>query len=403
MSSDLHNDAVYNSNNKDSEEISYILAPENIDSSKFLHLFNENFEVSLESLISYNEIYKIFNFTDDNKKDDFKDLVNKTEFLKLIVKENKEYIKLVINENFTMFSLLNIPVYCNKYELLDQLKIVKNNILNKKINRFYKKSLYWIITTEDLETAKELQIFLKKATVKDKDNVNIEVKYDISKSNDIIKSIKNKLSLISYNKDANNLKKPVKTYNINDANNQKLSWRKKSNDTNEVSYNNNNSNNHKNSGMFQRSSNANSSLINNFSNKIRDRYHSDGQKFDSSFKPTPRFQEIEIDLSKIYYSLKIKHKYNNGDILLYYDKFRINKAFEKPFEFQNFIEEICSKNKRKEFNFLKRERRMTYSIPLTYKNSKFDDVKLNLDAPSYNIPSSNPLSGGVLTDIQINK
>ena len=93
---------------------------------------------------------------------------------------------------------------------------------------------------------------------------------------------------------------------------------------------------------------------------------------------------------------------------IFYDKFRINKLFDTIPKFDNFKEDVCSKVNRKDFNFLKRERSMTYSAPFSFKNStilnKFDEVKLNLDAPVFKLPNQNPLTGGgVLSGIQLNK
>ena len=397
-------------NNSKQTQLSSVLAPENIDSSKILTYFNENLEASLNDIANSPELSKILENNNSDKKEELSKLINSLNFLS-INKDNSDEVKLVVNENLTLFSLLNLPFSINQKTLLEQLPLLKENYENGKIQRIYKKSLFWVIITEDEELIPKIEEYLKSSTIKLKDEEPLSIKYDITKSSEILKQIKKQISTNSYNKEINDLKKTNNNNNdYSSVSSQKLSWRKKSNDTTEVTNNNNNigrfnnSNSNRNSGVFHRASNNNISS-NNFSNNknVRDRYHSDGQQHGSTFKPKSKYEEIEIDLSKINYSLKLKHKYTNGDILLFYDKFRINKDFEEEPKLENFVEEICNKTKKKEFNFLKRERSMTYSIPVTYKNSKYDDVKLNLDAPSFNIPNSNPLSGGKLSGIQLNK
>jgi hypothetical protein len=359
------------------EQLMLILAPENVESTKLWNYLNENLEAYLADLLSINEISKI---TTD--KETLINLLTKLPYIEYS-KDKENSVKIIINSELSIFSLVNLPFTITEDNLKDNISILKEN--SQSIDRLYKKSIFWNIATENLEVATKLEDYLKTAEIKVANNSH-KVVYERTNGDDIRKNILKQISNHTYNKESCGLqKKGVQPNNdYNSANSQKLSWRKKSNDTTEQMGRIGGK-----ASTFQRGG------------VIRDRYNSDGQQH--AFKPKPKYEEIEIDLSKINYSLKLKHKFTNGDLLLYYDKFRINKIFDVQPKFENFIEEICSTTKRKEFNFLKRERSLTYSLPVTYRNSKFDDIKLNLDAPSFKLPTQNPISAGKLGNIQINK
>lgn len=365
-------------------QLSIILSPENLDSTKAYTLFNGNLEANIADLLTITEISKI-------EPDIFKlnELLINISFLTVDV----DVIRLSIHEDLNVFSIVNLPHSFNTKSLYELIPLLKEK--ETSVRRIYKKSLFWIIVTESKEFSLELSSVLNNLEFNESE-MKVKVKFDHQSSDQIKTQL---LKLLNHNhKESNGVKKEHNDYtSVNSS--QKLSWRKKSNDTNEPNnFMKKDNYKGKDSCQFNRSSNANPPT-----NIVRDRYNSDGQKL-SAFKPVKRYDEIEIDLSKINYSLKIKHKYSNGDLLLYYDKFRINKVFESMPKFDNLIEEICSKEKRKEFNFLKRERSLTFSVPLAYKNStKKDEVKLNLDAPSFKLPEKNPLSGGKLSGIKLNK
>lgn len=349
------------------QKLMLYFAPENIESSKICSFFNDNLELSLTELLSNPEISKITN--------DKENLVKCLEKLSYTHVSDKDSVKLNISSEFNVFSLVNLPLNVNEEKLQQAIPLLKE----KAYLRFYKKSIFWIIILDKADDANKLEEQLKNASIEE-----TKILFERTTTEDIKKRITKQVNNNNYNKDSCGLKKSDNKSNNNDyasVSSHKMSWRKKSNDTTEQM--------------------AKGKPVSNFAKGVRERYHSDGQQ--SGFKPKPRFEEIEIDLSKINYSLKLKHKYTNRDLLLYYDKFRINKIFEEKPKFEVFIDEICSSVKRKEFNFLKRERSMTYSIPVQYKNSKYDDIKLNLDAPSYKIPSKNPITAGNFSNIQINK
>lgn len=358
--------------NEKFNQLAQILYPENLDSSKAYSIFNEKLECKLIDFLTLPEIGKI-----DKSEQIIKDFLNQIPFLTI---EN-DTISYKLHPELNIFSLINLPFNFTKEKVVELIKFLTEH--QKEIIRFYKKSLFWIIVLESnsLSDSFESQLKnLKFSETNKEGSTLVNIKFERQSS----EKVKSELIKLVTHHTYGNLKKEGDYKSMNSG--QKMSWRKKSNDTNEQQF-------------FKGKDSVNFSRGGNIQSNIRDRYHSDGTK--PAFKPNKKFDEIEIDLSKINYSLKIKHKYSNADLLLYYDKFRINKIFETIPKFENFIEEICSKQKRKEFTFLKRERSLTFSNKIDSKVNQ-DEIKLNLDAPVFKLPDKNPLSGK-LTGIKINK
>lgn len=351
-----------------------IFAPESIDSTKIISFFNDKLEAILNDVIDNIDWGK--KYINLNEKMDLLNSLNIFTFPK------DNIIKYNISSNISVFSLINIPINWK----IEDLKIKFNSLskFENKIERIYKKTLFWNIVSFDetfvFEFEKELNF------QKFSEMCNEKIKFDKLTYKEIYSNLQKQINQSNYLKDSDIL---LKNISLDNHSSNKLSWRKKSTDTNEdLKFL---KNNNKISTNFQRSIGM-----------MRDRYNTDGYQTSFKTKFPKRKEEIEIDLSKIHYSLKIKNKYSNADILLLYDKFRINKLFDFPPKFINFIDEICSKEKRKEFNFLKRERSLTLSMPISYRNNKYDEIKLNLDAPAFKLPNQNPLSFGKLNDT-INK
>ena len=388
-----------------------ILSPESIDSNRIASCFNENFEANLVELSNTSDVIKQV-----QSKEKFSEYLKQLGIVEFLEKDEK--LKLILNENLVVLVLMNIPLKWTNKDFNEKLKSFGEN--SEKILRLYKKSMFWYIALEDQNVVAKVEQELNSQILE-----NDKIKYDKMQVTDIKKKLVKIINHQNYAKETNELKSNHNCNNSNADSTSKLSWRKKSNDTEDFKRgskcgsisNVNNSNyedprkqSYKNSGVFTRS---NFGTGNFQQGGIRDRYNSDGQNLFTrqsiqNKNAYRKHDEIEINLSKIHYSLKITHKYTNGDILLFYDKYRINKVFETIPNFENFKDDVCSKVNRKEFNFLKRERSLTYSAPYSFRNSntlnKFDEVKLNLDAPSFKLPNQNPLTGGgVLSGIQLNK
>ncbi|MFO0515363.1 MAG: hypothetical protein ACK5YA_00770 [bacterium] len=353
-----------------------LLSPEVLDSPKIIACFNEKLEANVTDLLSTVEISKLFN----GNKQKFIEIIKELDFFTL---NEDSTLKLLINEEIHVISIINTPHTWKSEEIV--LNILGND--SEKVKRFYKKSMFWYIVTD---SKTDIESIVSGFSGKNfEDVIDGKIKFEIMSHQEIHKNLFKQVSSNTYCKETSGLKS---NHNSNHDASSKLSWRKKSNDTTEDFKRG--SNMAKNSGTFQRSGIT--------TGVVRDRYNSDGQQ--NVFRPNQgykRSDEIEIDLSKIHYSLKIKHKYSNADVLLLYDKYRINKIFDNPPNFENFIEDVCAQTKRKEFNFLKRERSMTYSSNDNYKS--IQEVKLNLDAPAFKLPNQNPLSTGKLSNIQLNK
>jgi len=367
-----------------------ILAPENLESNKVVSTFNEQLQANVNDLLLVEEINKIA-----NNKETLLSLLKQLNFIEC----NEDKVKIKINDNMNLISLVNVPLSWEKNEIKTKFESLKGN--ESKIIRLYKKSLFWHLIVEDIELANKIEAELNSGNVKDEEGNKI--KFEKTTSVDISKRINKQISNHAYSKEVSDLKSNnlgVEKSNVEAG--SKLSWRKKSNDTSEEVRKGSritSNYNAKQSGNFQRSSQLNTN--NTGGGFFRERYNSDGQQNFYRSKLNKK-EEIEIDLGKIHYSLKITNKYTNADLLLFYDKFRIQGVFNDPPKFEVFVDEICAKEKRKEFNFLKRERSLTFSVPISFKSNKFDEIKLNLNAPEYKVPAQNPLSGK-LSGIQLNK
>lgn len=345
------------------------LAPEVLDSVKISACFNEHLEASITDILSTHEFSKL----SEKDKEDFSSYLSQLTFISF---PNEQTIKLVIDENIICFNFINIPSTWTTNDIKTNFKSLEGT---DKILRIYKKGIFWYLVLNDKSLGNKVEDELKQKSFEGVDGV---LKFDKISYAEISKRVSKQ---INHRDNLGGVKS-----NANSDCNSKLSWRKKSNDTT-------------NTEEFKRGSKVSNVDFKRSSiqGNVRDRYNSDGQP--NFFKPQQqrkKSEEIEIDLSKIHYSLKIKHKYNNTDILFYYDKYRINKVFDVVPKFENFVEDICNTEKRKEFNFLKRERSLTYSMPSIA--AKYDGVKLNLDAPAFKVPTNNPVSGK-LSGIQLNK
>ena len=106
-------------------------------------------------------------------------------------------------------------------------KEVEKNIEldNLQFSRLYKKSFYWILSTNDKETIICSQNSLRELIFDD-----TKVKYDMKNKNQLMKIIKKQIYKNSYQKEAKNLgiKKNEKKYDDKTSNNDSdaFSWRK---------------------------------------------------------------------------------------------------------------------------------------------------------------------------------
>jgi hypothetical protein len=137
---------------------------------------------------------------------------------------NQETATYVLSEDFSVFSLVNVPMKMTSQQLIEQIGVNPNEIC-----RIYKKSLFWILVMNRGSAAVNEK--LKNLKLDDS-----EVKYEYLNRNQLIKNINKLIQTSNYQKEAHELKaekeKMVQSSNNNKdrTNSEALSWRKKSND-----------------------------------------------------------------------------------------------------------------------------------------------------------------------------
>lgn len=369
--------------NNDTEilnQLSLLLYPESLESSKLFNCFSENLDAKVSNFMQVKEISKLV-----ESESLLIEYLKRMNFFEYSLESNTVTYKL--SQDLIVFDLVNIPLKLNQGNLLNYLNLA-TEFQNGQLLRVYKKSIFWyIVTTQDNEELVENK--LKTAKIPDLETV---LKYEKSNQVQIVNKLKKEISHSHYIKDSQGLKSNVVTNDNNSKHDNKLSWRKKSNDTNEDKKIQKGSHKNSNFSGFQRSGMTQAPNTQVNSGFVRNRYNSDGnQQIKNVYKPEKKIDEIEIDLSQINYSLKIKNKYTNHELLSYFDQFRFAKCFDAPPAWENSVEEVCADTRKKEFHLSRRERAMTYSMPI---KNKFDDVQLNLNAVAYKLPTNHPLSGG---------
>jgi hypothetical protein len=175
------------------------------------------------------------------EKEELIHLISMIDYLKL--SENKETASYVIPDNFSVFSLLNVPQKVKEEELVKMIAIGKESVL-----RIYKKSLFWLIIS--VKEAEEIQNKLKLVQFEDG-----KLKFDYLNRNGLIRSINKQIQTSNYHKEAHDLKAAGNNSHVNvngngngnsigngrknsnsnsnnkdRTNSEALSWRKKSND-----------------------------------------------------------------------------------------------------------------------------------------------------------------------------
>jgi hypothetical protein len=288
-------------------------------------------------------------------KEDSIDLVKKSNFLQYNdSNEIVSYIESGIN---------SIYIYEHSPEeniLQSILSIQKENI---KFNRYYKRrDGKWVFAIENNQ--KEFEVKLNELKIK---------LYQLTKSSII--------NTIIYNKESSNLKAKRKGSDYSNNNN----WRKYSNHSGSKknSFDSYKSNNSYNSGY----NNYNNNYNKNYRKKYkRERFNSEGNSnwgyktFNYGFRN--QSEEIEIDISKIKYSLNITNKYQLETVIQVYNKMNEKKKFDnKP----NFIvEEEIIGDKPKEIVIFKslNEKKTFKKDGITNNNQNFFGMKL---------PKINPL------------
>ena len=138
------------------------------------------------------------------------------------ISEDNETITYDLPEGLTVFSILNFPAKMSKKEVEKSIELD-----NLQFSRLYKKSLYWILATNDKETTICSQNSLRELIIDD-----TKIKYDMKNKSQILKMIKEQLDKSSYQKEAKGLglQKKADKKEVSSNNSDAFSWRKGSGD-----------------------------------------------------------------------------------------------------------------------------------------------------------------------------
>ena len=270
----------------------------------------------------------------------------------------------------SVFSILNIPPKLKKEEVYKNLELI-----NLQYNRLYKTGFYWNLSTTDKETVICVQNSLRTLTYDE-----MIPKYSLKNKKQIFELLKEQVDKISYQKEAKNLgigKNNTKN-NEKKIKGDEMSWRKASSESG-ISYD------------FSEKRYKKGYYNNNYNYKKRKRFNSDNaisknQKENyEEYKPYPNDlnKDIEIDISKLKYPIKIKYKYSFKDIQKIFERIKIKQ--ENPFN---------EKNNEIYFELVRKKPKMMESLDKLIKVDDIKEMKEKKEEINTNIkiPKINPLS-----------
>ena len=286
-------------------------------------------------------------------------------------KSKEDSINLVKKSNFLQYNDSNeivsyiesginsIYIYEHSPEeniLQSILSIQKENI---KFNRYYKRrDGKWVFAIENNQ--KEFEVKLNELKIK---------LYQLTKSSII--------NTIIYNKESSNLKAKRKGSDYSNNNN----WRKYSNHSGSKK---NSFDSYRSNGSYNKQ---------NYRKKYkRERFNSEGnsnwgyKSYNYGFRN--QYEEIEIDISKIKYSLNINNKYQLETVVQVYNKMNEEKKFDTKPIF-NFEEEIIG-NKPKEIVVFKSLNDKNY-FGNNFKKEGSGNKSNNQNTFGMKLPKMNPL------------
>ncbi len=113
-------------------------------------------------------------------------------------------------------------------------------------------------------------------------------------------------------------------------------------------------------------------------NYKRERFNSDGNnpitsKYNSQYLNKPKFEELEIDITNIKYSLNLKFKYPLHEMLAHFEHLNSKKLFDSKPTFKIPVAEICNEMKKEVVTFkLKGRERSTTAYNAFDNKNKFD-------------------------------
>ena len=377
------------------------IAPENFENSKITTITNDQLFIKLSDLLEQKEISKYI----DSKEKLISIIEKYCEFFQ--ISEDKEKVQYVLPEEMTVFSILNIPPKLNKEEVKHHLELI-----NLQYNRLYKKGFYWYLSTIDKETVICVQNSLRELIFDE-----VRVKYIHNNKTQILKYMKDKMDKNSYQKDAKYLginNNGFSRYNYNknkmsDSDSGSFSWRKGSGGTKssfdygERPYKKGRYYKYKRNRF---NSDNDRKKYNKYNNYYKNYGSNNSNTSNNSNNSSP---EVEIDISKLKYSLNIKNKYSFGDIKAFYDKYKNDKNLDRPKFLNEALTDIlgnnpkeivslnelieCNeKNKKNEGSSNKKSENESNNNINNVNNNNNSNINNNINM-NIKIPRMNPLSG----------
>ena len=337
------------------EKLCQLLYPENLEQfSKVTTILNEDFSFKLSELYSLKEIQKIFSSKEELCT--YLNSLSKMENPIISFDNEKEEGKIIFDKYLMLYSFVNIPSNFNEKDVKDFLQLKEGDYI-----RLYKQSLFWIIVSQKQEFNEKFEKYFKTLKVEDEKNLKCNISSGPMLKNAILKIIQKHL----YSKETNGLSfKSEKKENIKED--DSMSWRKKT-DVSDISSGSNlgygiSSNGHKRRQRFKSDPNE----------WGRRKGSNDYWGREKKNEPKKEKEEIQIQLDQIKYSLMIKYKYSNKEILDYLEKIENSISFDKN-NFVNIVDDIMD-SKMKNLEIKEREK-FDKIIPknnplLTFKGNK---------------------------------
>ena len=340
------------------KQLSLLLYPENLEQfSKVTTILNEDFTFKVDELYSLKEIQKITP-TKELLLSALNTLsLSKNPIIAFIPSKNEG--KILINDKLILYTFINIPSEFTEMKVKEFLEIKDEEII-----RLYKQSLFWILACDNNIINDKLDKKIKNLKVEEEKNL----KCNISSSTMLKNAISKMIQKYIYSKETNDLSVKSEKKNEKEKDDDNMSWRKKS-DFSDVS------NSSSNYGYGNGSHNY---------QKRRQRFKSDPNEWgrrkgsndywgrEKKNEPKKEKEEIQIQLDQIKYSLMIKYKYSNKEILDYLEKIENSISFDKN-NFVNIVDDIMD-SKMKNLEIKEREK-YDKIIPknnplLTFKGNK---------------------------------
>ena len=337
------------------EKLSLLLYPECLDFSKVISILNDDFTFSGNDLYSLKEITKLF----ESKEILFNYLAYLSKRNNPIISVNEDFSKcqLIIKDNLIYYQFVNIPSEYNS----ERVKLLLG-LNDEDYSRLYRSSIFWALIVEKEEINKKLDTSLKEILV---DKEGKKLKYNITTASMIKAMAKKQIEKRIYNKETQYLKvndKNTIEFNRSKKSEDSMSWRKKSELSNDKD-NKNTKDNYLSLGYTYKK--------NNGGYKHRQRFKSDPYEYNENEYNNSKnnnyinneyqkdVEDLKPQLENVNYPILIKEKYSNKDMLEYLAKIKSQIKFDEK-NFGIIIDDIIDNTKIKN---LELENKNEYEVP----------------------------------------